>query len=346
MTVRYGIVGCGVIGPVHAEAIGLDAGATLVGVCDVVAARAEAVAARYGASFVTTEAAELFAREDIDAVCICLPHDLHAPMSIAALRAGKHVFCEKPPALSPADLDAMAAAAEMAGRQLGVCFQHRFDPAFVRIKELVEAGAFGRLLTLGAHCACLRDAGYYTAEAWRGTWAREGGGVLINQAIHTIDLMCWLAGDAVSVAGVYDTLALGDIIEVEDTATALVRFASGAQGHLSVTTAAHVDWHSRVHLHGTRGSAIIGSGAENEIELFDLADRSIAPPPSEDAVAQEGKADYGNSHRRALAAFTEAVRTGTRFSIGIAEARQATEVVLGLQRASREGRTVGLPLGQ
>ncbi|MHB9023951.1 MAG: Gfo/Idh/MocA family protein [Armatimonadota bacterium] len=337
-TLRYGIIGCGVIGPVHANSLARLPRAEIVGVCDIDRSRAERVAQEYGVGFTTTEYSELLARPDIDAICICTPHYLHAEMAIAAARTGKHVFCEKPMAIDSRDMDAMIDAADQAGVQLGVCFQHRFDPVAVQLKRLVDEGHFGRLLLGGAHVRCVRDARYYNSETWRGTWAQEGGGVLINQAIHTIDLLLWLFGEATHVCGNYATLCLNDFIEVEDTATGIVTFAGGAQGHIVATSASNLSWNTRLHVYGSKGSAVVNTGFPDEFTFLELDDKTV---PLEQEVEQGeelpdvGKSCYGNSHIRALNAFTEAVLAGRPYPIDGREGRRAAEVVLGLYHASR-----------
>ena len=344
-TLHYGIIGCGVIGPVHAHALSQLPQARLIGVCDVERERAEAVAAEYGAELVTTDYQTVLARPDIDAVCICTPHYLHAEMAIAAARAGKQVFCEKPMAISPTQMDGMIDAAERAGVQLGICFQHRFDPVMQRVKELVDDGKFGRLLQGGAHCHCRRDDAYYASAAWRGTWAYEGGGVLINQAIHTIDLLLWLFGEATAISGACATLRSPASIEVEDTATGVITFANGAQGHIAASNAAHPDWHSRLRLFGTRGSVEINTGYPDEITFLETEEPVEICEPLRYAEPVVGKACYGNSHIRALEAFTTSVLAGRRYPIDGREGRRAAEAVLGLYQAARTRASVPLPLG-
>lgn len=343
-TLHFGIIGCGVIGPVHAHAIHSLPNAQLSGVCDLDRERAAALASEVGAPFVTTDYHELLARPEIDAVCICTPHYLHAEMAIAAAQAGKQVFCEKPMALSPAQMDAMIAAADAAGVQLGICFQHRFDPVMLQIKRLVDDGKFGQLLLGGAHCRCLRNADYYNSAAWRGTWAYEGGGVLINQAIHTIDLMMWLLGDPTSISGQYATLQWGDFIEVEDTATGVVTFANGAQGHIAATNASHLDWHTRLQLFGTRGSVEINTGFPNECTFLEFAGEKVEITVEDENTPGVGKACYGNSHIHALREFTNCILDGRPFPVSGREGRRAAEIVLGLYRSSRTGQPVALPL--
>ncbi|MHB9133398.1 MAG: Gfo/Idh/MocA family protein [Armatimonadota bacterium] len=343
---RYGIIGCGVIGPVHAASIAQLPAAQLTGVCDTVIERAQRVAVEHQVPFVTTEYTELLARPDIDAVCICTPHYLHAEMAIAAANAGKQIFCEKPMAIDPVHMDAMIVAADLAGVQLGICFQHRFDPVMVHLKQMVEEGKFGSLLLGGAHLRCVRGHPYYDSETWRGTWEQEGGGVLINQTIHTIDCLLWLFGEATSVSGSYSTLRWSDCIEVEDTATGLVTFSSGAQGHIAATSASNLSWNARLHVYGTNGSAVVNTGFPDEYTFLEVSGEETPFVCDEEELPTMGKSDYGTSHIRAIKAFTDAVLDGKPFPIDGREGRRAAEVVLALYQSSRTGSRVQLPLGQ
>ncbi|HEY3379286.1 MAG TPA: Gfo/Idh/MocA family oxidoreductase [Armatimonadota bacterium] len=346
-TLHYGIIGCGVIGAVHAHAISLLPDARLVGVCDIMPERAADVAQQFGATYTTTDFHQLLARPDIDAICVCTPHYLHAEMSIAAAQAGKHVLCEKPMALDPRDMDAMIAAADQAGTQLGICFQHRFDPVMVQLKRIIEDGKFGQLLLGGAHIRCLRDDAYYNSADWRGTWAYEGGGVLINQAIHFIDLMLWLLGDATAVSGTYDTLRWGHCIEVEDTASAILTFANGAQGHIAATNASHMNWQTRLQVYGTEGSVEVNVGDPEDFTFLQVVDGSCQLTVEEEETCEPavGKACYGNSHSRVLESFTACLLEGRTFPITGREGRKATEAVLGVYRSARVNAPVALPLG-
>ncbi len=343
MAVRFGIIGCGVIGPVHAQALGEIPAARLTALCDLLPARAGALAREYDVDAVTDDYHALLARPDVDAVCICTPHYLHAEMAVAAARAGKHVFCEKPMALDPADMDAMIAAARAAGVQLGVCFQHRFDPVLRQLHDMITTGRFGRLLLGSAQVRCVRGPAYYNSAAWRGTWAQEGGGVLINQAIHTIDALLWLLGDALSITGGMATLRWDECIEVEDTAHGLLTFANGALGQIAATSASNLDWHTRLHVYGSHGSAVVNTGFPEEFTFLEV-DGGVPELPATEAAPTVGKACYGNSHTRALAAFTDAVDGGAPYPIPGEEGRRATECVLGLYRSARAGNPVGLPL--
>ena len=334
-TLHYGIIGCGVIGPLHAHALSELPEARLSGVCDVDRPRAEAVAAKHDVPFVTTDYRELLARPDIDAVCICTPHYLHAEMAIAAAQAGKHVFCEKPMATTAADMEAMIVEADRAGVQLGICFQHRFDSVMVQLKAVLDEGKLGQLLMGSAQLRCLRDRQYYESAAWRGTWSQEGGGVLVNQAIHTIDLMVWLLGEVVSVTGVCATLCSREFIEVEDTASAVVTFASGAQGTIAATTASHLGWQSRLQLYGTTGSAEINNGLPQDFAALQIGNEKHVLSLDDHAAPAVGKKCYGDSHTRVLESFTDCVIKGDKFPIDGREGRRAMDLILALYRSSR-----------
>ncbi len=344
MAIQYGIIGCGVIGAVHAHALTQLPGAKLIGVCDLLEDRAQCLAAQYCVPFVTSEYQSLLTNPEIDAICIGTPHYLHAEMSVAAARAGKAVFCEKPMAIHPEDMDAMIDAADLAGIQLGVCFQHRFDAESIRVKELIDDGTFGTLLLGGASCCCMRNEVYYQSAAWRGRWATEGGGVLINQAIHTIDLLLWMFGDVTSVTGHIATRHWQGVIEVEDTASALLTFANGAQGQIIATTAANVDWHTRLQVFATGGSAEITTDFPSDLATLALPGMPYSALPREDASPVVGKLCYGNSHIRALACFTDCLQEGRPFPISGREGRKAAELVQAIYRSAHAGKTLTLPL--
>ncbi|MEI6519583.1 MAG: Gfo/Idh/MocA family oxidoreductase [bacterium] len=344
--IRYAVIGCGVIGPVHAQAISQIPEAQLMAVCDVDIARAQKVADEYNVAVVMEDYRQILERDDIDAICICVPHYLHAQIAIEAAEAGKHIFCEKPMAIDPEDMDNMIDAADDAGVQLGICFQHRFDPVMIELKKMVDEGKFGKLLMGSAQVICLRDEAYYASEDWRGKWETEGGGVLINQAIHTIDLMMWIFGEAESISGTYNTLRWDEIIEVEDTAVGVVEFENGAIGHINATSASNLNWDTSFHVYGTKGSAVVNTGFPNTFTKFEVEGMDAAPQINDEDCPTVGKACYGNSHYHAINAFTQALITNTPYPIDGHQARQAVEVVLGLYNSCDDERKVLLPLSE
>lgn len=351
---RFGILGCGVIGPHHARAItGLDE-AELVAVADEVPEKARELADEYGCDW-TTGAPELLARPDVDAVCVCTPSGLHAEAAVAALEAGKHVVVEKPLDVTLAAADRLLAAQREAGRKVAVVSQHRFDPATLAVKRAMEEGRLGRATSGSAEVRWWRSQAYYDSGGWRGTWELDGGGALVNQAIHSIDLLQWLMGPVVEVSAYAELLAHEDI-EVEDTAVAILRFAGGAVGTIVATTAAYPGLTARIVVHGDRGSAVIdddklvyfhaaedegggdaygagggGNQAEEEMRRFGGGEETGAG-----AGADPGSLSM--AHRDQILDFIRAVREDRAPLVDAAEGRKPLAIIQAIYGSSRSGR--------
>src|SRR6266702_5638598 len=258
---RFGMVGCGVIGPVHAEAIASLPDAQLVAVTDIIPERAQQLAEKYRATPITvyTDLQEMLARERLDVVIVCTPSGLHGEHGCQVMRAGCHVIIEKPMEISLAAIDEMLRVQQETGVKLAVISQHRFDPASRQVHDLLEEKAFGRLVLGNVIVPWWRSQGYYDSGAWRGTWELDGGGVLMNQSIHSIDLLQWFMGPVKSVYAYTDTLV--HHMETEDVAVAVLRFANGALGTIAATTGAYPGVATRVEIFGDQGSAIIENDA-------------------------------------------------------------------------------------
>ena len=244
--IRIGLLGCGRIAKRHSELLGgnhID-GARLVAVCDTVRNRADAIASKFGVPAIY-DIDDFLARKDIDAVAVLTPSGMHPAHVIACAKAGKHVVVEKPMALRLQDADDMIRACDEAGVKLFVVKQNRFNVPVVKAREALEAGRFGRLILGTVRVRWCRDQAYYDQDAWRGTWAYDGG-VLSNQASHHVDMLEWFFGDVVSVhARAVTALAK---IEAEDTAVATLKFRNGALGIIEATTAVAADRPRRIAL--------------------------------------------------------------------------------------------------
>src|SRR5579863_4582242 len=251
---RFAIIGCGVIGPTHAEAINSLPDAELVAVCDVIAERARKLASTYGATAYTS-LDEMLARERLDVVTICTPSGTHGEYACKAMLTGRHVIVEKPMEISLTAINEMLRVQKESGVKLAVISQHRFDLASQQVHALIEEKAFGRLVMGNAIIPWWRSQAYYDSGAWRGTWKLDGGGVLMNQSIHSIDLLQWFMGPVKSICAYTDTLVHS--METEDVAVAVLRFANGSLGTIAATTGAYPGVTTRIEVSGDRGSAII-----------------------------------------------------------------------------------------
>jgi predicted dehydrogenase len=339
-TIRVGIIGCGVIGPVHAECYQLLPGVELAWACDLVEAKARRLAEKMTIPRVTADYREVLADPRLDAISVCTDHASHVPITVAALEAGKHVLCEKALAPDAAGLDVMMAARR---RHPELCFagvfQHRFDPGIRTIKRLADEGAFGRLLAGGVQVRCHRSKEYYEADQWRGTWAGEGGGVLINQAIHGIDSISWIMGGAEAVCGAHANLTHDGVMETEDTAVAAVHYRDGAAGTIEATCSSHLGWELTLSLHGSQGSVELRSGELLKLQFVDAAltarvQAELAGGRNQMRVAS-ARTHYGTSHPLQIADFVEAIRQGRPPFVSGQQARHAVDIVLAIYESQR-----------
>jgi predicted dehydrogenase len=223
-----GVIGCGMISGNHFHALEKLEHVALRAVCDIDEEKLQkAMEAQHVDG--CADWRDLISRDDIDAVHICVPHHLHAEISIAALGAGKHVLCEKPMGVSLREARAMEAAALESGKTLTVCFQNQYNGASKRMKEVIGSGTLGKILGGSAFVTWNRAEPYYQNSPWRGKWATEGGSVLINQAVHTLDLLRWLAGDLKLRDCTMSAKRLAETIETEDTCDMLLTDSAGSR---------------------------------------------------------------------------------------------------------------------
>jgi UDP-N-acetyl-2-amino-2-deoxyglucuronate dehydrogenase len=344
VTRGFAIVGAGTIAAVHADAIARLPGARLAAVTDVAAGVAEAFAAGHGCAAEPTLDAVL-GRGDVDVVCVCVPSGLHAEVGVRAAKAGMHLVVEKPLDVSLDAADRLLAAAREAGVTMTVMSQHRFDPGLVELKRLIDAGALGRLLLGEASTKWYRTQEYYDSAPWRGTWAMDGG-ALLNQGIHYADLLLWCLGPAAEVTALCTTQAHS--IEVEDTALAIVRFASGAVGTLSATTAAYPGFPQRLEVTGTEGTVIVEEGRLVRAELRASAVSRAVPggtaPPGGSGSPPGAAADPAGldiaSHAAQIADLLASLDEGREPAVTGASGRETLALIRAVYESSRAGRPV------
>lgn len=329
--IRTALIGCGGISKVHLDALSHMDNVELVSVADVKEDRAKARAEQYGCAY-TTDWTEYVSRDDIDVVHICTPHYLHAPMAIALLDSGKRVLTEKPMASEVADAEEMIRHSD--GR-LAVVFQNRYNEASQFIRQSIADGRYGKLLSMRAAVNWHRTPEYYTESGWRGFYKTEGGGVLINQAIHTLDLMLYFAGKPASVRGHVSTDLLYDTIEVEDTASGLIKFESGLLANFYCTTTFGTDRPVEIELVFER--ATLKTDAETLHVTQNGGTELICS-----SAASGAKAYWGTTHEVLLRDFYKAVEEKRPFWIDGESALPVLKLLKGVYESSRTGKEVQL----
>jgi predicted dehydrogenase len=344
----FAIVGCGLIARFHARALAEVPNARLVALVSRSAANARKMADELGLRCdLSTDLAAVLARPDVDVVIVTTPSGAHLEPAVAAAEAGKHVVVEKPLEVTLERCDRIIEACDRAGVQLCTIFPSRFGDANCALKAAVDAGRFGRLTLAETTCKWWRPQSYYDEGGWKGTRALDGGGSLMNQAIHNVDLLLWLMGPATHVSGFTATLA-HERIEVEDTAVACLRFHSGALGVIQATTSVHPGFPKTVAVHGDRGSAVI---EQDDVLRWDFTPETDADRALRERFAQKTGASGGSSnpaaishqgHARQLTDFVEALAAGRRPLVDGREGRRAVELILAIYRAAATGRTVEL----
>mgnify|MGYP002713228080 FL=1 len=346
-TVGYGIIGCGNIGPVHAAAIAEVRGAKLVGVADVRMETAKKLADQYGAD-AFDDYKEMLKRDDIHAISLCVPSGLRAEIAVDCAKAGKNILSEKPLDVTTKRIDKIINAAEKAGVNLGCIFQSRFAEGSEQIRKALDQGRFGKVVLGDAYIKWYRSQEYYDSGAWRGTWKFDGGGALMNQGIHYIDLLQWFMGPVKSVFA-RTALVNHEGLEVEDLATAILEFESGAQGVIEGSTAIWPGHPARVEIHGTEGSAAMEDG---KVVSWQFSKKMAIDKKIEAAMAGESALGSGASdplaslkiegHRRQIADFTKAIQKGVRPAIEGKEGRLAVALIEAIYKSAKTGKVVKL----
>ncbi len=335
-TVGFGIVGTGMVADFYLEAIeaNADGGARLAAVSTRDPGKFGAASEKFGAPCISYE--ELIVHPEVDVVCICTPSGYHAAQAIEAARAGKHAIVEKPMALTLADADAMIEAFSRADLTLAVSLQRRAEPLFRKVHDAVEAGDLGPLTSGVVTIPYQRDAAYYNLADWRGTWALDGGGVLMNQGIHLVDVLIWCMGDPVEIQAAASTLH--QEIEVEDALAANLRFENGALGAILATTLARPGFPHRVEIYGLNGGIQIEGESITKWNLVDPEKGSIEPPeiggPEDAGAGSDPGGIKATGHILLIKNFIDVLRGNAQPLIDGREGRRSLAAVLGIYKAA------------
>lgn len=339
----FAVVGTGMIAGYHAQAIAQTPGAKLVGVVSRSADRGPAFAAKHGIPVITATVEEMVARADVHVINVTTPSGAHLDPALTAIRAGKHVVVEKPLEITPARCDQIIDAAEKHGVKVAAIFQGRFGEGAQKVKAALDAGRLGRLVLASAYVKWHRTTDYYKT-AWKGTWELDGGGALINQAIHGVDLLQWFAGLPAEVSGRF-TRRVHTGIQADDTTVAALTYPDGALGTIEATTAAWPGWSRRIELCGEHGSICL---EDDHIAKWDFAkaepgDDTIRAAKRDDALGSGAGVPGGISlagHLRQIGDLVAAVRENRPPAIGAREGRKAVALVHAIYESAKAGKTV------
>ena len=334
-----GILGGGNISDTHARAAAGVAAVRVSAVCGQNAERSSQLAARAGA-VAYADVDRFLNHQPMDFVAIGSPSGLHAEHAIAAISRGLHVIVEKPLDISTARIDELIAAADSAGVKVGVFFQDRLKPDLLRMKQIVDSGRLGTPVLASGRVKWHRPDEYFGKSRWRGTWALDGGGALMNQGIHTIDVLAWLFGRVARVSAFAATRV--HPIEVEDTLTAALEFESGALGVVEASTCVYPGYPRRVELTGREGTLILEG---DSLVSIDLRDGSQRPTPSAQrptVSAQSAAVGDAVPHQRLIEDFVEAIETNGTPACDAREGRRSVAIVEAIYKSAREGIPVNL----
>lgn len=336
----FGIIGCGMISNWHAQAISQIDHIRLVGVTDVRKESREDFAKKYNAGVYET-VEDMLRDHEIDVVCICTPSGLHEPLAVKAAQAGKHIITEKPMALSMEEAGRIIRISEENRVKVAVISQLRFSDAIIRLKEAVNLGLLGKLVTGDIYMKFNRSQEYYDQSNWRGTWKMDGGGALMNQGIHGIDLLQYVMGPVKSVFGYARTLARK--IEVEDTAAAVLEFQNGALGMIQGTTSIYPGSPRRLEVNGDKGTVVL---EEDSILSWNVQGQQNTGPISfeqKTSRTASNPADLGlEGHIRQITDMADAIWNDRSPMVDQYEGRKPIQIITAIYESSRTGRMVFL----
>ena len=346
MSIGIGIVGCGMIANFHAKAINDAAGAHLVGCASRRPEPAQEFASKYDIRAFES-VASMVNDSDVHAVSICSPSGAHLDSALAAAAAGKHVIVEKPLEITTERCDQMIKACDDAGVRLVVTFQSRFHESSKLMKQAVDSGRFGKITMGDAYVKWFRSQEYYDSGAWRGTWELDGGGALMNQAIHSVDLLLWLMGPVTHISAMTATMT-HERIEVEDVAVATLKFANGALGVIEATTTAYPGALKRIEICGSHGSAVL---EEEDIHTWQFADETADDEKIRKEMAGKTKTGGGatdpgaidhHGHTQLFEEAVAAINENRPSMLDGREGRRSVEVIRAIYESAKTGQIVKL----
>ena len=341
--VGFGLVGCGMVAPAHADSLMELEDARLVAVCDRIEERAKALGEKYTCSYYT-DLKDMLARADIDVANVCIPPGFHSDAVIECAKAGKHVIVEKPIEVTLDKADRMIKACEEAGVKLVTIFQSRFKKGVQALRRAIDRGVLGQLYLGDVYIKWFRPESYYQTTSWRGTWNVEGGGALINQSIHSIDLLQWMMGPVESVFAHIATARHN--IEAEDLAVATLKFKSGALGVIEGATALYPGVPERLEIHGERGSIVLEAGVIRSWDIRDACPEDLPGDTAEETGtgASDPMAFPIIWHKAQIQDMIDAIKEGRSPLVDGREGRKALEIIRGIYKSARSGQVVTFPV--
>lgn len=341
MTVyKVGIIGCGNIFPMHAVSVNGLKNAKLVAVCDIKEERAKASAKEFNVDYYL-DYQEMIDKADLDIIHVCTPHYTHAPITIYACKAGKHVLTEKPMAIKLKDAEAMVKAAKDNNVTLGVIFQNRYNPGSVLIKETLTSGELGKIYSGKLSVTWDRSDEYYSKSDWKGTWDKEGGGVIIDQAIHTMDLMRWFIDDKIDYIEANIGNRAHELIEVEDSAEGVIKYKNGV-----VTGFYAVNYYSynapvEIELHCEKGLVKMVADSAS-IKFNDGREYIVKPDPNESFNYGDVQSYWGVSHCKQIENYYFSLSQGIEPDVTGEDAFKTQEMICSIYQSGKTGKRVKL----
>ncbi|NOU94978.1 gfo/Idh/MocA family oxidoreductase [Paenibacillus sp. LMG 31456] len=339
---RFAIVGAGVIARFHAESIlQKHADAELIAIADPSIEKARTLGDEFNVRHIFDDYETLLKLPEIDVVCICTPSGMHSEVSIAAAQAGKHVLCEKPLEINADKMTAMIEECRKQRVKLGCVFQRRLMPAALHARQAIQDGKLGKLVMGNAYLKYYRSPEYYGSGGWRGTWNLDGGGALMNQGVHGVDLIQFLMGDVSSVFAY--TAPLVRSIEVEDTAVVAIKFKNGAFGVIQGSTSIYPGQETRFELHGDKGTIEFG---DNGIKQWSFMDHEEEAPVIHDTLGLGSSSNPQQisieGHCFYIDDMIRAIREDKEPHINGEEARKSVDLILAIYESSRSGKEIML----